>query len=91
MGKAVIVTRTRGQADVVRHGETGLYVPPGEPAPLRAAVRHLLDNPDEAERMGWAGRAAVEARHTLDRWVADVAGIVSASPAQRVPVPNPPV
>jgi glycosyltransferase involved in cell wall biosynthesis len=91
MGKAVIVTRTRGQADVVRHGETGLYVPPGEPAPLRAAVRHLLDNPDEAERMGWAGRAAVEARHTLDRWVADVAGIVSASPARRVPVPNPPV
>jgi glycosyltransferase involved in cell wall biosynthesis len=89
MGKAVIVTRTRGQADVVRHGETGLYVPPGDPVALRAAVRHLLDNPAEAERMGRAGRSAVEAQHTLDRWVADVTGIVSAVPVRRGLVADP--
>ncbi|HEU4425686.1 MAG TPA: glycosyltransferase family 4 protein, partial [Pilimelia sp.] len=76
MGKAVVVTRTQGQVDVVREGETGLYVPPGDPAALRAAIQHLLDNPDVAERMGRAGRAVVESRHTLDGWVSAVAGIV---------------
>jgi glycosyltransferase involved in cell wall biosynthesis len=84
MGKAVVVTRTRGQVDVIRDGESGLYVPPGDPVALRAAVRYLLDNPAEAERMGRAGRAAVEARHTLDGWVAAIAEVVTGRrPAPR--------
>jgi glycosyltransferase involved in cell wall biosynthesis len=74
MGKAVIVSRTRGQTDVIRDGETGLYVPPGDPAALRAAIQHLLDHPSEADRMGRAGRAVVESCHTLDGWVAAVTG-----------------
>lgn len=86
MGKAVVVTRTRGQVDVVREGETGLYVPPGDPAALRRAVQHLLDRPAEAERMGRAGRALVETRHTLDGWVAAVAAVVAGRPAQRAPL-----
>jgi glycosyltransferase involved in cell wall biosynthesis len=69
MGKAVIVTRTRGQVDIVRHKENGLYVPPRDPAALRSAIQYLLDNPDEAEQMGRAGRAQVEARHRLDSYV----------------------
>jgi glycosyltransferase involved in cell wall biosynthesis len=77
MGKAVVVTRTGGQVDIVRHGDTGLYVPPGDPVALRAALSYLLDNPAEAERMGRAGRAMVEARHTLDGWVKTVVGIVA--------------
>jgi glycosyltransferase involved in cell wall biosynthesis len=76
MSKAVVVTRTRGQVDLVRDGENGLYVPPRDPAALRAAIRHLLDNPGEADRMGRAGRAMAESRLTLDRWVRDVAAIV---------------
>jgi glycosyltransferase involved in cell wall biosynthesis len=85
MGKPVVATRTRGQVDVVRHGETGLYVAPGDPAELRAAVQRLLDDPAEAERMGRAGRAAVEARHTLDGWVAAVAAVVTGSGSHRSP------
>jgi glycosyltransferase involved in cell wall biosynthesis len=77
MGKAVVVTRTGGQVDIVRDGETGLYVPPGDPVALGAALSYLLDNPAEAERMGRAGRAMVEARHTLDGWVKTVVGIVA--------------
>jgi glycosyltransferase involved in cell wall biosynthesis len=77
MGKAVVVTRTRGQVDVVRNGETGLYVAPRDPAALRGAIQHLLDNPAEAERMGRAGRALAESRHLLDGWVASVAKIVA--------------
>ncbi|NJC71277.1 glycosyltransferase family 4 protein [Planosporangium thailandense] len=85
MGKAVIVSRTRGQVDIVRDGENGLYVPPADPAALRAAIARLLNDPDEAERMGKAGRALVEAHHTLDGWVRDVADIATGRRRGRQP------
>lgn len=78
MGKAVVCSRTPGQTDVLVDGETGLYVPPEDPAALRRAIRFLLDNPDEAARMGQAARAQVESqlglRHyarRLARWVGE--------------------
>ena len=73
MGKAVIVTRARGQVDVVRDGVDGIYVPAKDPRALREAVTHLLDNPAEAARLGEAGRAAVLERHTLDDYCRRVA------------------
>ncbi len=76
MGRAVIATRTGGQVDLVRDGEQGLYVPPGDAPALRAAIEHLLARPAEAERLGRAGRALVERRHTLDGYVAQLAAIV---------------
>ncbi|HLL68102.1 MAG TPA: glycosyltransferase family 4 protein [Micromonosporaceae bacterium] len=77
MGKAVIATRSRGQVDVVRDGQNGIYVPPGDPDALRAAIQRLLSNPEEAARMGQAGRRLVESRHTFDGWVQAVAGVVA--------------
>jgi len=79
MGKAVIVTRTRGQVDVVREGVTGLYVPPSDPRALRQAIEHMLGHPEEAARMGRVGRELAEARHALDRYVERVAWIVRSS------------
>jgi glycosyltransferase involved in cell wall biosynthesis len=76
MAKAVIITRTRGQIDVIRDGVEGICVPPGEPSELRAAIEHLSSHPEEAARMGRAGRARVEDRHTLDAYVARLAEIV---------------
>jgi len=76
MGKAVVVTRTKGQVDVIHDGVEGIYVPPRDPRALREAISHLLENPAEAERMGAAGRAAVLERHTLDDYVARLARIV---------------
>lgn len=76
MGKAVIISRTRGQADILSDGVHGIYVPPGDPRALRAAIEHLLTHPEEADRMGQAGRALVEQRHTLDAYVARLAAIV---------------
>ena len=83
MGKAVIVTRTRGQVDLVREGVQGLYVPPGDPRALRQAIEHLLQHPEEAARMGRAGRELVETRHTLDRYVERVVRIVRESGDRR--------
>ena len=77
MGKAVIVTRTRGQVDLIADGIQGIYVPPRDPRALRAAIEWLSANPAEARRMGQAGRRLVEERHTLTGYVAQLAGIVS--------------
>lgn len=83
MGKAVIVTRTQGQADVVREGVSGLYVPPGDARALRQAIEHLLRHPEAAARMGRAGRELAEANHTLDHYVQCVARIVRDSAKPR--------
>lgn len=69
MGKAVVVSRTPGQTDVVIEGETGLYVPPGDSLALRKAIQHLLAHPEEAARMGANGRLLLEERMSLDRYV----------------------
>ena len=55
-GTAVVGSRTGGIPEVVADGETGLLVPPGEPAPLGAALNALIQDPDRAEAMGQAGR-----------------------------------
>ena len=70
MGKAVVVTKTTGQVDILRDGEHGLTVPPGDVRAMRQAIQHLLDNPGVAAAMGRAGRAEVERRHTLDGYIA---------------------
>jgi glycosyltransferase involved in cell wall biosynthesis len=81
MGKAVIVTRTKGQVDVIHDGVEGIYVPARNPGALREAICHLLENPAEAERMGAAGRTAVLERHTLGDYVSRLAHLVTETTA----------
>ncbi len=69
MGRAVVLTRTKGQSDVITDGEEGVYVPPGDVTAMRSAIADLLAHPDDAHRMGRAGRALVESRHTMDAFV----------------------
>jgi glycosyltransferase involved in cell wall biosynthesis len=70
MGKAIVVSSTSGQKDVIEDGLTGITVPPGRPEPLREAIRFLLDHPRERRRLGHNARAAFEAQFTLDLYVA---------------------
>jgi glycosyltransferase involved in cell wall biosynthesis len=59
-GKPVVASAVGGLADVVVHEETGLLVPPGDVAALRAALGRLIADPALRERMGAAGRERVE-------------------------------
>jgi glycosyltransferase involved in cell wall biosynthesis len=69
-GLAVVATRVGGTPEVVAHGETGLLVPPGDPAALAAAVLRLRRDAFERERMGRAGRLRVERRFDVRRMTA---------------------
>jgi glycosyltransferase involved in cell wall biosynthesis len=55
-GRAVVGTRIGGIPDIIVEGETGLLVPPDDPAALRSAMRRLLDDPSLRSRMGAAAR-----------------------------------
>jgi glycosyltransferase involved in cell wall biosynthesis len=77
MGKPVIATRTPGLIDLFRDREQGIFVPGSDPGALRTAIEFLLTHPDEAKRMGRAGRALVEERHTLDSVTERLARVVS--------------
>ena len=63
--RPVIASAVGGLVDIVRDGETGILVPPGEVEPLARAIADLVSNPDRAARLGAAGR-----EHALD-WFHD--------------------
>jgi glycosyltransferase involved in cell wall biosynthesis len=83
MGKCVVATRTHGQTDTIVDGETGVYVPPGDPRALRAAIERLLARPDEAARMGNAARRFIEEKAGLDLFVARIVDAIKAGHAAR--------
>ena len=69
-GKPVVASRVGGLAEAVVDEGTGLLVPPGDPAPLAAALDRLAREPALRTRLGEAGRAHVLARYTSARMAA---------------------
>ncbi|MDQ2686679.1 MAG: glycosyltransferase family 4 protein [Armatimonadota bacterium] len=68
MGKAVIATRTHGQAEVIIEGVTGLSVAPGDVGGWRQATARLRDDAALRERLGRNARRWVEEHATLEQW-----------------------
>ena len=68
-GAATICTEVASMPEIVKHGITGLVVPPNDVTALRAAVCELRDRPDRAAEMGRRGRERVLAEFT---WAAVV-------------------
>jgi glycosyltransferase involved in cell wall biosynthesis len=60
-----------GNAEIVQHGQTGILVPPADPAALGAALRSLLEGPEAAREMGREARRRAEARFSVERMVAE--------------------
>ena len=56
-GLAVVTTPVGATEDIVRDGDTGLLVPPGDAAALTGAIARLLDDPALRERLGTRARA----------------------------------
>jgi glycosyltransferase involved in cell wall biosynthesis len=83
-GVPVIATDAVGAAagGLVRHEETGLVVPAGDPGALAAALRRLHDDPALRARLGARARAAVAA-YTFEAWAAGISRALGAVGAQR--------
>jgi glycosyltransferase involved in cell wall biosynthesis len=65
-GRAVVATGVGGLRDLVVDGETGLVVPPRDPAALRAALERLLGDPELRRRLGAAGRERAREHFSWD-------------------------
>jgi phosphatidylinositol alpha-1,6-mannosyltransferase len=66
-GLPVVAARSRGGAEAVLEGETGLLAPPDDPAALTQVLAPLINDADLRQRMGRAGRRWVEREMNWDR------------------------
>ncbi len=66
-GRPVVATRVGGLLDLVVDGETGIVVPPRDPAALRSALDRLLADPDLRRRLGMAGRDRARTHFSWER------------------------
>jgi len=71
-GKAVVATRVGGTPEVVRDGETGILVPPEDPAALAEALSALLRDADRRSALGERGRERVRADFSLERMTSEI-------------------
>lgn len=77
-GLAVVGGRSGGVSDAVRDGETGILVDPDDPGAVAAGINTLLADPTLRQRLGAAGRRAVETYYNWDRVIADFIRIDAA-------------
>lgn len=81
-GKPVVASRAGGITDIVRDGENGLLVPPGDTGALGAALARLAGDPGLARSLGEAGAEDVRERFSwdsiLDRLLAVYQGVLHA-------------
>jgi starch synthase len=77
-GTAVVGSQVGGIPEVVADGETGLLVPPGDPAALAAALNALILDPALAAAMGAAGRKRAAAEFGWDTIAAQTADLYAA-------------
>lgn len=76
MARAVIAFRSPGISDYIVDGETGILIEPGDVAGLREAIRHLLDDPAEAQRLGVNGRRHILEKFRLESYVRNIADVL---------------
>jgi len=65
----VVATCAGGLPELIRDGESGLLVPPRDPAALSRALLRVLTDPALARQLGEAGRRTAETDFTADRMV----------------------
>ena len=80
-GLPVVSTTVAGIDELVRDGETGLLVPPEDPAALADAIEVLRRDRELARRLGRAGRELVAQRFDPKRSARLLQGVFEGAPA----------
>ncbi len=78
VGLPVVATAVGGVPECVRHGETGILVPPADSEALAAALLDLLCDPARRRRFGEAGRRRVLEQFSLESQVARIEAALSS-------------
>ena len=68
-GLAVVTTRVGSHEEAIVDGETGVFVPVGDPPALARALARLVGAPDARAALGAAGRRLFLARFSMDAYV----------------------
>ena len=68
-GLPVIATAVGGVPDLIRHEETGVLVPPKDPAALARAIADLALNPAKRRALAFAARAWARQRFAIETMV----------------------
>ncbi|MCZ7862300.1 glycosyltransferase family 4 protein [Agrobacterium salinitolerans] len=76
-GRPVVATRGGGVTEIIRDGETGLLVPPGNASALAAAIGRILSQPALAERLARKGRKDVSQRFSLEETCRSVSALLT--------------
>ncbi len=82
-GLPSIGTAINAIPEIVADGETGILVPPGDPAALVEAMRALVESPDRRRTMGEAARRRMESVGSIDRYSERLMGIVREAAGRR--------
>ena len=89
LAKAVVGTRVGGIPDLIEDGKTGLLVEPRNAGQLAGAVVRLLQDPEQARRLGAVLRAKVLNGFTEDQMVEKIRTLYqSALKEKGISVPN---
>ncbi len=87
-GLPVVASSAGGIPEVVEDGETGLLVPPGDPAALAEAIRRILGDPPLAARLGAAGRRRAHERFSRERQIRLTLEVYERALRARGPAPT---
>ena len=71
-GLPIVASDVGGLREVLKHGTTGLLVPPGDNRGFTQAVIDLIERPDQARRLGEAARRFIENEYSLAQAVGEV-------------------
>jgi glycosyltransferase involved in cell wall biosynthesis len=82
-GLPVVTTPSGAITELVRDGETGLFVPKEDSVALAAAIRRVLDNPALAKRLGSNARAHIEAGYTRKKMLDDMEALLKRAIERR--------
>lgn len=70
-GKPVVVTRSGGPEEIVKHGSTGLLVPPADADALAEKICELLGNPGRASALAEKAQKEAKTKFGLGRMVSE--------------------
>jgi len=79
MGRPVIGSRLGGMDEAVKHGETGLLVPSGDPDALAAAIRTVVHDPAARTAMGVHSRRLVVREFTREKMLESTRRVLQAT------------